>query len=265
MKCRSNMRIIHKEAQDGFVQITADAGGRFYRSPDGEYYDSVTTVLQSLPPDPGLIKWLKENGTNADAMRDEAAERGSIIHSAIDRINQNKEVRLDTKFANANGFEREMTLDEVQAVMGYLDAKKALNLVPIRSEFMCFDKQLKVAGTVDIECTIGGVSTEYVIESEPYLVDVKTGTLTKAAALQLSAYRKALGPKYKNHKLAVLQVGPKLRTKKNWRLTELEYDIDTFKHVLALHRRYNTQTTLKTVTVPEVLYAPMIATNGENS
>jgi hypothetical protein len=251
------LAIEHREVEDGIVRITRDDGNRFYSTPNGDYYSSVTTILQSLPPSPHFIKWLKENGSDSDKIRDEAAARGTVIHQAIERINNNEEVRVDTRFKIKDGYERTLTFDEIHAVLGYLKAREELGIVPVANEMQVFCSEHKYAGTLDMLAYVG---------DDLYIIDIKTGALSPSATLQLSAYQYALENDYPeiippehrgNIKLAVLQVGSKLRTKKNWRLTKLEYDMESFLDVKKMHDKYHADELPKTLEVNEVIYAPV--------
>ena len=70
---------------------------RFYFDEEGKPVPSVTTILEAYPKDFGYLKWLKDAGENADAIRDEAGRRGSIVHELTERYDRGEEVSLLTE------------------------------------------------------------------------------------------------------------------------------------------------------------------------
>ena len=54
--------------------------GRFYHDEDGNYFPSATTLLEAYPKPFALIQWMKEMGSKADEIRDNAGRRGSTVH-----------------------------------------------------------------------------------------------------------------------------------------------------------------------------------------
>ena len=57
---------------------------RFYYA-EGNFYPSVTTILEAYPKDAAYFKWIKEVGSDADVIRDEAGRRGSVVHELTER------------------------------------------------------------------------------------------------------------------------------------------------------------------------------------
>ena len=53
---------------------------RFYKTSSGNFVPSVTTILEAYPKDASYFKWIKEVGSDADTIRDEAGKRGTIVH-----------------------------------------------------------------------------------------------------------------------------------------------------------------------------------------
>jgi len=58
------------------------------------YLPSVTTILEAYPKDASYFKWLKDVGSDADAIRDEAGRRGSVVHELTERYDCNEEITL---------------------------------------------------------------------------------------------------------------------------------------------------------------------------
>ena len=57
---------------------------RFY-SRNGNYYPSVTNILQFMPKNKYFENWLKDVGHNADIIARRAAEEGTQVHDAAER------------------------------------------------------------------------------------------------------------------------------------------------------------------------------------
>ncbi len=66
--------------------IHLPSGGKFYETPYG-LFPSVTTVLQATMPEDQrkrLRNWYERNGSEAESLRQQAAERGKVIHKLIE-------------------------------------------------------------------------------------------------------------------------------------------------------------------------------------
>jgi len=72
---------------------TQDNGKRFYRTPEGKMYPSVTTVL-SLHNKEGLAQWRARVGNDeANKISRQAATRGTRIHNIVERYLNNNGVK----------------------------------------------------------------------------------------------------------------------------------------------------------------------------
>lgn len=60
-------------------------GVRYYRTPEGNLYPSITTVL-SVMPNEALEKWKKELGDEAKRIASRAAARGTVIHAMCESL-----------------------------------------------------------------------------------------------------------------------------------------------------------------------------------
>ena len=56
---------------------------RFYKTENGDYYPSVTTVLGFYPKNKFFESWLKDVGHNSDIIVRRASEEGTQVHDAI--------------------------------------------------------------------------------------------------------------------------------------------------------------------------------------
>lgn len=62
-----------------FIKITKDRieflDSRFYQHANGNFYPSVTTILDAYPKSAAFYEWLKKAGEDADEIRDEAGRK----------------------------------------------------------------------------------------------------------------------------------------------------------------------------------------------
>lgn len=177
---------------------------RFYATEEGQSVPSVTTILQAYPKDAHFYSWLKQVGEEADAIRDEAGRRGSIVHSLTERYDAGEEVNLldnggniGYKLAEWNMFEK------------YVDFRNNHPLDVIHSEFNIISPKLGYAGTIDRVIQING---------QNILVDIKTSnTVYDHYWCQLAAYKKLMQEHYASinviDKVAILWLNAKTRTR----------------------------------------------------
>jgi genome maintenance exonuclease 1 len=134
-------------------------GKRFYVTPEGEVYPSVTTLLGAYFQK-DLTAWKDKVGHDqAEAITNRAALRGTRLHNICERYLLNEE--NCTKGAMPSTVSDFLSLkpilnDHVREVYGI--------------EFPVFSKKLKVAGVTDLACTWDGV---------PSIVDFKTSRKNK--------------------------------------------------------------------------------------
>lgn len=181
------------------IKLIEQNGQHFYER-EGIIYPSVTTVLSIVNKGHHFETWLKQNGTDADKLRDSAAERGTNVHKGIKLLIDG----LTVYKANYSAEEWKMLNRFVSWVLS-LDSFK-----PIESETsFIYDKELlKYAGTVDLIAEING---------ETWLIDFKTGNGDYITYhFQVGAYAKALK---KIDKVGILFLG--MNTQKGWKLTEV--------------------------------------------
>jgi hypothetical protein len=78
------------------TKVTAEDGKRFYTTPEGKSYESVTTFLSRSFKKPGLVKWRKKVGEKeANRIRDNAQVRGNFIHDTIEHYLRNEQIPWD--------------------------------------------------------------------------------------------------------------------------------------------------------------------------
>jgi len=174
---------------------------RFYSTSDGSYVPSVTTILEAYPKDASYFKWLKDVGSDADAIRDEAGRRGSLVHELTEKYDMGEIV----SYLDDNGRPRFKML-EWAMFERYVDFstnhKPAIDLI----ELHMASSILGYAGTLDRVMEI---------EGKRYLVDIKTSnSIYPSYWLQLAAYRHLLTEMgYNVDGVAILWLNAKTRTR----------------------------------------------------
>ncbi len=140
------------------IQDTKPNGKRFYTTPEGNVYPSVTTVLGSKEK-PWLNDWRKmlgENKANKETKR--CADRGTAVHELAEKY-------LNNETINTREYKPEYIND-------FNKLKFKLNKIDnIRAqEVGLYSDVLKVAGTVDCVAEFNGVLS---------IIDFKTSTNVK--------------------------------------------------------------------------------------
>jgi ATP-dependent exoDNAse (exonuclease V) beta subunit len=144
--------------------------GRFYQTPDGQRYQSVTTFLGSLPKASYLDEWLARVGEDyANKIKRQGANRGSRLHDAIERYLQGEVVETTNPLDN-------ILFTNIVPFLKRIDSIIAM-------EASLFSHTLKLAGRCDLIATINNV---------PFVIDFKTMTeekeIPKEYWLQTTAY-----------------------------------------------------------------------------
>jgi hypothetical protein len=208
---------------------------RFYFDEQGKPVPSVTTILEAYPKDAGYFKWLKDAGTDADTIRDEAGRRGSIVHELTERYDRGEEVSLLTgegwpgyKMLEWSMFER------------YVDFSTRFEPEHLMVEQNFVSPELGYAGTIDRVMELGG---------KRYLVDIKTSNaIYDSYWLQLAAYKELHFLNVESSRLdgvAILWLNAKTRTNGKagdiqgvgWQMVIREdttRDLELFRHTHAL-------------------------------
>lgn len=205
---------------------------RFYQVGD-VYYPSVTTVLQCYPKGYWYDAWLKDVGRNADNIRNDAAEKGSNVHNAIEGILLGREVVFIV-----NG-KPQYTLEEWQMICRFMEFHAGY-IAPgeqVAAETQLFSESLRLGGTCDMVVRING---------EVWLIDFKTSNgLYKTNELQLAVYKEMWDEKNspKIDRYGVLWLNAATRTVKEfqgigWQLKEFtplhDHNLRLFHHTRAL-------------------------------
>jgi len=251
---------IKKTRTDGIIQITT-LDERFYaKEHDGvmTFNPSITWIEKYSPMGIGLLKYYAKHGWDeAKMLTEEAAERGSKVHQAIDILLQGGTVGFDTKLADPDDPQNDskyapLTPDEYWSVMTFadwweelndehevrvVDTEKTVWVEPEKGE------QYGYAGTRDMKL---------IVDNEPWAIDVKTGqaaSIYLGWELQLSAIKHA-DPDLP--RTFIFQPGYKLN-KKGWKLTETEDKFPLFKAAFQFWKDANPDTKPKQKDYPPTI------------
>lgn len=140
--------------------VTESVGGmRHYKTPTGELYPSVTTVLSSLNKD-AIAEWRQKVGEEAaNKISTQASRRGTSVHKlAEDYLNNKDDYKKGHMPFNIHSFEQ---------IRPYLD--QHVDLV-YANEIPLYSHQLKTAGRCDAIVRMHGTRT---------IVDFKTAKKKK--------------------------------------------------------------------------------------
>lgn len=160
------MRLIEKTKTVEFLDE------RFYEL-DGEYFPSVTTILNVYPKGFGFDQWLKDLGHNAAEVLRRAGEQGSRVHDAIDRYLQGEEIQWDD---NVYSFL------EWQMINRFVEFWTRYKPKIIANEVSLVNRSLGYGGTIDLVCEFQGTV---------WLIDFKTSNgIYTTHELQLAAYER---------------------------------------------------------------------------
>lgn len=153
---------------------------RVYKTKDGEYYPSVTTILQYMPKNKFFENWLKDVGHNADIIMNKAGKEGTQVHEAVEDLVQGKEVRWMDDYGKAK-----YSQIVWEMIIRFHDFWSTYKPKLISTEEFVWSDKYRYAGTADLVVEMN---------REVWLLDVKTSnSLHKSYDLQLAAYAKALG------------------------------------------------------------------------
>ena len=220
------------EISDDHLQITLP-DSRYYRR-NGEYYPSITYILQAYPKGKHFEDWLKKVGNNADWIVKKASEEGTTIHEIIERYFEGEEI----KYLNKDGHPT-MNPEIWKMFLRFVDFWETYTPTLLETEVSLFSDTLRVAGTCDLVCEIKG---------ERWVIDFKTSNnLQTTYDLQTAIYAKCYEECYGKSvdRTGVLWLksskrGPKdgLMQGKNWEIYESkrsqEENIDIFMTVKKL-------------------------------
>jgi hypothetical protein len=123
-------------------------GKRYYVTPDGDRYRSVTTILSKLSAD-GIAKWRNKVGEQeANRIASKASNRGTKLHTMMeDYIGNSEDFALNKMPTTTSLF-----LDLQPFVDKYVDEVYGI-------EYPLYSDRLRAAGTSDLICKYDGKVT----------------------------------------------------------------------------------------------------------
>ena len=117
------------------VKVTGEDGSRYYTTPEGNRYESVTTYLGRLFKKPHLHRWRAKLGAKeADKVTRAAAARGTTLHKAAEKYLMNETFELDP-----------IAQSLFSKVKSHIDCLNNIHLL----ETALYSDELKLAGTPD--------------------------------------------------------------------------------------------------------------------
>lgn len=150
---------------------------RFYLHENGNYYPSVTTILDAYPKGPEYFAWLKRVGEDSDEIRDEAGRRGSTVHNFTEKFDRGEEVNL----MNDNG-DIGCKLIEWKMFERYVEFRKRFEVDIKHIELNLVSPALGFAGTLD---------RNWILKDDNMIIDIKTSNaIYPSYWLQLAAYKR---------------------------------------------------------------------------
>lgn len=220
---------------------------RFYNTENG-FVPSVTTILEAYPKDASYFKWLKDVGSDADSIRDEAGRRGSVVHELTEQYDGG----VECSFVSEQGYPKYKML-EWSMFERYVDFITTHKPTIQAMELNMISEQLGYAGTLDRVINING---------NLMLLDIKTSnSIYPSYWLQLAAYNELLKiGKINVDLVGILWLNAKTRTtgKKGdiqgigWQLVskdikEVERDLELFNSTHKLWLALNADTKPKQI------------------
>jgi ATP-dependent exoDNAse (exonuclease V) beta subunit len=220
------------EISDDHKQITLP-DSRYYRR-NGEYYPSVTYVLNLYPKGKFFEDWLKKVGYASEYIVKKASEEGTQVHELCEMYLNGEELY----FLSPSGKPKHHP-DIWQMFLRFVDFWEEFTPKLIETEVHLFSDELKVAGTCDLIVEING---------ELWLLDIKTSnqmhsTYELQTAVYGQCYQECYNKKVDRYGILWLKSSKRKASKgkmqgKGWEVLEsertFEENIDIFKTVKKL-------------------------------
>ena len=219
----------------GIVQITT-LDERWYGEqvddektglPKVEWLPSITYITSYCPKGIEYSQYIAKKGWDeAERIKNEAADRGTVVHRAVETLLNDKVIRMDQLFKDREGNERQMTPYEYYCVMTFDHWHKSVG----RPNFLHLERTVKskkhgYAGTLDAVFVMGDGST--------ILVDFKTSkspTIYPYMKAQLSALEEACTENGIHiDRRAILQLGYMANKIQHYKFTEVTNKFNLFQ------------------------------------
>ena len=158
-----------------------DVGRRWYSKGESKNWKpSVTTVIgETCAKGKFFEEWLMKNGLNAMQLRDEAAERGTEVHEAVEKLLDKEEVTTTSEFIQKSLMSFEKWYSDTQP---RVEAK----------ELFLYHKDIPWAGTPDIIAEVNGRLS---------IIDIKTGDYRKSHEIQQLMYKDLWNSIFPTHRV----------------------------------------------------------------
>jgi hypothetical protein len=157
---------------------------RFYRR-NGEYYPSVSSILNYFPKNKFFHEWLKDVGHNSEVIAAKASSEGTQVHNAVEEFLNGNEINWIDEQGNAK-----YSLEVWKMILKFADFWNTHKPELIATEYHLFSDNHKYAGTADLIVKIN---------NQTWLLDIKTSnSLHTAYNLQLAAYAVAWNETHNN-------------------------------------------------------------------
>lgn len=172
----------------------------------GDFYPSVSTILDAYPKSWAFYEWLKREGENADKIRDAAGEKGSIVHKLTEKYDSGEVVSLFDTDGSIRYRSQEWAEFEK-----YVDFR---NKVPVKIhsiEENIVSETLKAGGTLDRRMDF--LLPDRILKC---IADIKTSNLIAPHYwLQTEAYRQMYNEKHPDDQVdttCIIWLNAKTRT-----------------------------------------------------
>jgi hypothetical protein len=148
---------------------------RYYTLDNVNYYPGVTTILDVYPKGFGFNQWLKDVGNNASEIVERAAEQGSRVHDACEKLAAGYELKWIGE-SGASLYSEE----EWKMILRFKEFVENSGCKILHTEKNMCSPELGYGGTIDLIVELGG---------KTWLIDIKTSNyLHTTHELQVGAY-----------------------------------------------------------------------------
>lgn len=184
MKTQTNKKFVHEFFDQHELKESYVDGKRFYETPEGNKYPSVTTVLSQSLDKKGLDEWVERVGKDkADNIKRLAANRGTNVHKICEDYVLNKEDIFKGQMPSS--------ISLFKQIQPYLDE----NITKVYGvEIPLYSDTLKAAGRCDLVCRF---HDSYAIVDYKTSSKVKKEEWIESYFLQLTTYAMMVEERYK--------------------------------------------------------------------
>ena len=151
-------------------KVTLDNGKRYYVTPEGKKYPSITTMLSHFSKQ-SIIEWRNRIGhEEANKISRQASTRGTRLHSIVEKYIANEDMNI----------ENPQQLEMFKSILPYLNN---IDNVYLQEKYL-YSNHLRLAGTVDCIAEYKGRLNviDFKTSSKPKREDWIEGYFVQAAA-----------------------------------------------------------------------------------